>query len=288
MVNLPTSNSRSRASVFLLVAYLIFVILTAIVNYILPFLTYLVIFLGVAGIILLLNLLPESKEISIGKGKAKIAIYIIVIIVFIFAAWWPMMRPMVSMTGIIDLSKKTYGPNELQAEAICSETGCSKDSTGIILSDGGSFTINGSENLAINMAIVTPMSLPVGTQILTSIGPYDFLTKVEPEWYRGDISLNDISIANQLCTKVEDCLPRLVKTDNDVSITVRTIYWSVLPFAWLVRHASLSLKEAWYEEVFASTDLVGSYDKTAPIEGKFSVSSVPGRGSFIVTEVRIY
>ncbi len=79
------NNSRSKASAFLLVAYLIFVILTAIVNYIPPFSTYLFIFLGIAGIILLLNLLPKSKGISAGKGKAKTAIGIIALILIIVA-----------------------------------------------------------------------------------------------------------------------------------------------------------------------------------------------------------
>lgn len=91
MANPPINNSRSKASAFLLVAYLIFVILTAIVNYILPFSTYFLIFLGVAGIILLLNLLPKSKRISAGKGRAKTVIFIILFVLFLvilaFVSW---------------------------------------------------------------------------------------------------------------------------------------------------------------------------------------------------------
>lgn len=90
MANPPIKNSRFNVSAFLLVAFFIFVILTAIADYILPFSIYFLIFLGVAGIILLLNLLPKNTGISVGKIKTVIFAIIIVLFfgIILIVGWY--------------------------------------------------------------------------------------------------------------------------------------------------------------------------------------------------------
>jgi len=83
MDNSPINSSRSKGIIFLLAAYLIFVILTAVINYILPFSTYLFIFLGVLGVALLLYFLPKNKDIGVGKGRAKTAINLILLVLLL-------------------------------------------------------------------------------------------------------------------------------------------------------------------------------------------------------------
>ncbi len=206
------SSSRFLSSVILVAAYFIFVILTAVLNYILPFLTYLLIFAGVLVISVLLYFFSAAAQQAgrwkLPKWPIKTVVGWVIVALLAFLMIW---------NGILEVPDREIGATELQK---LSSGNCKVQGKNLLCTGPFTITIEGPAELTtIGNIKVNPGSTPI-KELDIKVGLYlakysqGYINDLggECSWALKDIVYHRVMIYYNGNPRYQGCYPVAVPT----------------------------------------------------------------------------